>query len=172
VKKLVLVTLIAGLTTAGLYAGQAASADRAAVEKSIAAMEQKINDAFAKKDVAGMKANIADDAYAIDPTGGNPVAEFFKQLPTMDVKLTDVKLTDFKYHWVDANNVVLTYTWTGKGTVMGQPALSPTFGSTLYTKRNGKWVAFFHQETTAMPAPPAAKPAAAAAKPATAPAKK
>ena len=55
----------------------------------------------------------------------------------MDVKLTDVKLSDFKYHWVDANNVVLTYTWTGKGTVMGQPVPSPTVASTLYTKRNG-----------------------------------
>lgn len=162
-KKLMLVTLLAGLTTAGLHAGQAAT-DRAAVEKQIAAMEQKINDAFAKKDVATMKANIADDAYAIDMTGANPVGEFFKQLPTMDVKLTDVKLTDFKYHWVDANNVVLTYTWTGKGTVMGQPAPSPTYGSTLYTKRNGKWLAYFHQETVAMPPPPAAKPAAAPAK--------
>jgi len=170
VKRLVLVTLIAGFTTAALAAGQTATADRATVEKSLAAIEQKINDAFAKKDVAGMKANIADDAWAIDMAGVNSVTEFFKQLPTMDIKLTDVKLTDFKYHWADANNVVVTYTWTGKGSVMGQPVPSPTFGSTLYNKRGGKWLAFFHQETVAMPAPPAAKPAASA-KPAT-PAKK
>jgi hypothetical protein len=167
VKKLVLVTLMAGLTTTALYASQAASADRAAVEKQLAATEQKINDAFAKRDVAGMKANVAEDAYAIDPGGVTSVSEFFKQLPTMDVKLTDVKLSDFKYHWVDANNVVVTYTWTGKGTVMGQPVQSPAIASTLYTKRNGKWLAYFHQET---PAAPAA--AAAAAKPAAAPAKK
>ena len=167
-KNLVLVTLIAGLTTTALHAGQAASADRAAVEKQLAAMEQKINDAFAKRDVAGMKANVAEDASAVDPGGVMPVSEFFKQLPTMDVKLTDVKLSDFKYHWVDANNVVLTYTWTGKGTVMGQPVQSPAIASTLYTKRNGKWLAYFHQETPAAPAPPAA----AAPKPAAAPAKK
>ena len=167
-KNLVLVTLIAGLTTAALNAGQAAPADRAAVEKQVTATEQKINDAFAKRDVAGMKANVADDAVAIDPGGVTPVGEFFKQLPTMDVKLTDVRLSDFQYHWVDANNVVLTYTWTGKGTVMGQPIQSPTFGSTLYTKRNGKWLAYFHQETPAAPA----APASAAPKPAAAPAKK
>jgi hypothetical protein len=84
----------------------------------------------------------------------------------MNVKLTDVKLSDFKYHWVDANNVVLTYTWTGKGTVMGQPVPSPTVASTLYTKRNGKWLATFHQETPVPSAPPAAtsKPAAPAKK--------
>ena len=166
-KKFALVTLIAGLTTAALYASQAAPADRVVVEKQLAATEQKINDAFAKQDVAGMKANVADDASAIDPGGVTSVSEFFKQLPTMDVKLTDVKLSDFKYHWVDANNVVLTYTWTGKGTVMGQPAQSPMIASTLYTKRNGRWLAYFHQETPAAPAPPAgatSKPAAPAKK--------
>ena len=135
-KTFVLVTLIAGLTTSALY-GQAAPTDRAAVEKQIVASEQKINDAFGKRDVAGMKANVADDAVAIDPGGVTSVNEFFKQLPTMDVKLTDVKLSDFKYHWVDTNNVVLTYTWTGKGTVSGQPVQSPgglvrtTLASTL-----------------------------------------
>jgi ketosteroid isomerase-like protein len=172
VKKLVLVTLIAGLTTAGLYAGQAASADRAAVEKSLAALEQKINDAFIKRDVATMKANITDDAVAIDGMGPSAVTELFKQLPTMDIKVTDMKLSDFKYLWVDASNVLVTYTFSAKGTVMGQPVPSPTYAASLYTKRNGKWLALFHQETAAMPAPPAAKPAAAAPKPATAPAKK
>ena len=162
-----LVTLIAGLTTTALY-GQAAPTDRAAVEKQIVASEQKINDAFGKQDVAAMKANVADDAAAIDTGGLTSVSEFFKQLPTMDIKLTDVKLSDFKYHWVDANNVVLTYTWTGKGTVMGQPVPSPTVASTLYTKRNGKWLATFHQETPVLSAPPPA----ATSKPATAPAKK
>jgi hypothetical protein len=167
VKTFVLVTLIAGLTTSALY-GQAAPPDGAAAEKQIVASEQKINDAFGKRDVAGMKANVADDAVAIDPGGVTSVNEFFKQLPTMDIKLTDVKMSDFKYHWIDANNVVLTYTWTGKGTVSGQPVQSPTFASTLYTKRNGKWLAYFHQETPAAPAPPAA----ATSKPAAAPAKK
>jgi hypothetical protein len=163
-KTLVLVTLIAGLTTTALNAGQSAPADRAAVEKQLAATEQKIQDAFGKRDVAAMKANVADDAVAIDPGGPMPVSEFFKQLPTMDIKLTDVKLSDFKYQWIDANNVMLTYTWTGKGTVMGQPVPSPAIESTLYTKRNGKWLATFHQETPAAPAPPTSKPAAAPVK--------
>ncbi len=158
-----LVTLITGLTTAALY-GQAASTDRAAVEKQIAASEQKIQDAFGKRDVAGMKASVADDAVAIDPGGPMTVSEFFKQLPTMDIKLTDVKLSDFKYQWIDANNVMLIYTWTGKGTVAGQPVPSPTIAATLYTKRNGKWLATFHQETPAAPAPPTSKPAPAPTK--------
>jgi len=84
VKTPLLVTLIAGLTTTALY-GQAAPTDRAAVEKQIVASEQKINDAFGKQDVAAMKANVADDAAAIDTGGLTSVSEFFKQLPTMNV---------------------------------------------------------------------------------------
>ena len=42
------------------------------------------------------------------------------------------------------------------------PIPSPTWASTVWTNKGGKWMAVFHQETAAMPAP------TAAAKPATA----
>jgi hypothetical protein len=77
------------------------------------------------------------------------------------MKVTSQSCTNFMYHWVDANSVVLTYTWTGKGTMMGQPIQSPVYASTLWTKRGTKWVAVFHQETVAAPVPPAAKAAPA-----------
>jgi hypothetical protein len=43
---------------------------------------------------------------------------------------------------------------------------SPTYASTVYVKqKNGDWLARFHQESMAYPAPPAAaRPAAAPAK--------
>jgi ketosteroid isomerase-like protein len=124
--------------------------DRAAVEKTIMANEIKINDAFAKKDVATMKSMIADDGAGIDMTGFAPVAELFKQLPTMDVKISESKLSDFKYQWVDPNTVIVIYTWTGKGTFMGQPVPSPVYASSVWAKRSNAWRAVFHQETPAM----------------------
>ena len=118
------------------------------------ANETKINEAFSKKDVATMKSFISEDAVAVDMGGAGLVQELYKQLPTMDVKVTSQALADFKFVWVDANTVVTTYTWTGKGTVSGQPMPSPVFASSVWTKRAGKWVAIFHQET---PAPPTGK---------------
>jgi hypothetical protein len=130
-----------------------APADHAAIEKTLVANEQKVIEAFAKKDVATLKTVIADDAVGVDMGGVNPVVEMYKQMPTMDMKVTEQHMSDFKYLWVNATTVVLSYTWTGKGTMMGQPLPSPTYASTVYTKRGANWMAVFHQETAAMPAP-------------------
>jgi hypothetical protein len=67
------------------------------------------------------------------------------------MKITIQKTSDFNFLWVDANTVVVSYTWTGSGTMMGQPVPSPTYSSTVWTKRAGKWMAVFHQETVAPP---------------------
>jgi len=48
------------------------------------------------------------------------------------------------------------YRWTGKGTYQGQPLPSPTYASTVWANKGGKWQAVFHQETNAMTPPPAA----------------
>jgi hypothetical protein len=146
------VTLVVTLAFVRL-AAQMAPPDRAAVEKTIVANEQKISDAFTKKDIATLKTLIGDDGFGTDMTGTNSITEMYKQLPTMDMKITEQVMSDFKYVWVNPTTVVLTYTWRGKGTMMGQPVPSPTYGSTVYTKRGEKWVAVFHQETAAAPAP-------------------
>jgi len=85
--------------------------------------------------------------------GATSVADMLKQLPTMDFKVTNAKLTNHKFQWIDDNTVVMTYTWSGQGTAMGQPVPSPVYASTVWTKKNGKWWAVFHQETPAMPMP-------------------
>jgi hypothetical protein len=133
---------------------QMAPADRAAVEKQLVANEQKISDAFNKKDIATLKTLIADDGFGIDPMmGTTSIGEMYKQLPTMDMKVTEEHRTDYKYIWVNPTTVILTYTWTGKATAMGQAMPSPTFNSTLYTKRGANWMAVFHQETVGIAAP-------------------
>ena len=154
------VTVLLGITlvvTAAFsvvrLAAQMAPADRATVEKTIVANEQKISEAFTKKDIATLKTLIGDDGWGTDMMGANSITETYKQLPTMDMKITDQIMSDFKYVWVNPTTVVLTYTWRGKGTMMGQPVPSPAYGATVYTKRGEKWVAVFHQETVAAPAP-------------------
>ncbi|MEO8484663.1 MAG: nuclear transport factor 2 family protein [Acidobacteriota bacterium] len=135
-----------------------APADRAAIEKALAENELKVNLAFEKVDVAGMKAYLAPEATMIGDTGYTTVADFFKQMPTMQIKVSEQKLTDFKFTWVDATTVIASYTWAGKGTVMGQAAKSPTYASTVWTKRGDKWLAMYHQETPAAAMPGMAMP--------------
>jgi ketosteroid isomerase-like protein len=154
-----------GLIVLGLLAlgaeirtsAQMTPADKTAIEKTLTANEQKINDAIIKGDAATFKSMVAEDAVGIDDQGPSTVADMAKMLKPGNAKVTESKLDAIKVIWVDTNTAVLTYTWTGKGTFMGQPVHSPTYASTVYTKRGTRWVAVFHQETYPSPAPPAAK---------------
>ena len=143
------------------FAQTPGAANRAAIEKQLVANERAINDAFAKGDVKAFHANIAPDAISVDMGGITKV-----NAPDYDKMMQSVKIQSWNMdmpqsYWVNDNTVVLMYRWTGKGTFQGQPVPSPTWSSTLWTNKGGKWMAAFHQETVGMPAPaPAPAPAA------------
>jgi hypothetical protein len=145
--------MIAGGTT---YA----AAQDAQAEKTILANERAVNAAFAKADLAGFKEHVAADGWAVDPMmGPMSVAGFMKEFDKMakEMKIESWDISDSKFQWVDANTTVHIYKWTGKGTYMGQPMPSPTWSSTVWSKKNGKWTAMFHQETLMATPPPGAK---------------
>ena len=127
-----------------------ASADKTASEKALIANENKINEAVAKGDATAFKALVASDAWSMDATGIMPVAEFVKNLKQFKLE-PGWKITDTKILWIASNTAVLTYKWTGKGTFMGQPIPPVTFSSTVWHKAGDKWMAMFHQETSAAP---------------------
>ena len=138
-----------------------ASAQDAQAEKTIVAQERAVSDAFAKGNLAGFKEHVAAEGWSIDPVmGPTSVADFVKGFEAMakEMKIASWDITDSRFQWLDANTAVHIYKWTGKGTYQGQPLPSPTWSSTVWSKKNGKWTALFHQETLmATPPPPKAK---------------
>jgi len=137
-----------------LLMSSAAFGQDAAAEKTLVANERAINEAVLKGNVAAFKEHVAAESYAIDSMMGRmSTAEFAKMLPEMskDMKVDSWDIADPKVLWVDANTGVLMYKWVAKGTYQGQPMQS-ALASTVYNKRNGKWVAVFHQES-AVPEP-------------------
>jgi len=146
------------------WAQTPAASSHAAIEKQIIMLERTINEAFAKGDTKAFHANIAPDAIGVDPTGINKVSgpDFDKML--LATKVQSWNMDGSQFYWINDTSVLHMYRWTGKGTFQGEAIPSPTWSSTVWTNKNGKWMAVFHQETTAMPAPAAAKPAAAPAK--------
>ena len=134
------------------------AAQDAQTEKMLIANERAVNEAVVKGDAAAFKQHVSVDGWAMDGMSGRmSVADFLKTFPQMvkDMKIASWDISDFKTVWADPNTAIVTYKWTGKGTYQGQPIPSPTWASTVWTKRNGKWTAVFHQESAAMPAPAA-----------------
>jgi hypothetical protein len=145
---------------------QAPAASHAAIEKQIIANERSVNDAFAKGDAKAFHASVSSDAVSIDGSGISKVntPDFDKMMQS--VKTQSWNIDGSQFYWVNDSTIIHMYRWTGKGTYEGQPIPSPTWASTVWTNKGGKWTAAFHQETTAMPAPVVvtAKPVAAPAK--------
>jgi hypothetical protein len=160
--------VVACVAAASVDAAQAPPAsNRASIEKQIVAAERAVNEAVAKGDVKTFHANVASDGIDLEGNGVNKVnaPEFDKMITS--AKIESWNIDNSQFYWVSDNAVVHMYRWTGKGTFSGQPVQSPTWASTIWANKGGKWLAVFHQETPAM-----ATPAPAAAKPSPAPAKK
>ena len=123
--------------------------------KQIEAIERAINAAIQKGDVKAFQANIAEDAIAVDGNGRMPIGEFIKSFN--QIKLTKFAIDQANVQFLNDTTAVLTYRFTGEGSFMGQPMPSPTWSSSVYVLRGGKWQAVFHQESVAAPAPPGKK---------------
>jgi len=163
-RKKVVWTLGALVLSAGLAAAQekpatkkpsapapkaAASGEHSALDKALIANEHRINEAVAKGDKAAFSALVSSDSAMADESGYMTTADF---LPVFDtVKVSSWKMSDEKVHWAGPNAAVVTYVWTGKGTFQGQPIPDKTYSSTVWTKKDGKWVAIYHQESAAAP---------------------
>jgi Domain of unknown function (DUF4440) len=148
--------VVAGLAVVLLGGGvDEARAQNAAAEKVIAANERAANEAIAKRNLAGFTAHVAVDGWAVDGMMGRaPVADFVKNFDaiTKERTVSSWSISDDTVQWIDANTAIYTYKWTGTGTTHGGPTPSPMWASTVWTRKNDKWTAVFHQESISMPA--------------------
>jgi hypothetical protein len=151
--KLTTILLAGAIVLVG--AGYARAQDLQA-EKTLVANERAINDAVEKGNVAAFTQYVAADGWSVDGTAGRmSVADFLKGFDQMTkgLKITSWDMTDSMVQWVDATTAVHSYKWTVKGTYQGQAMPSPVWVSTVWTKKNGKWMAMFHQESVVAPQP-------------------
>jgi hypothetical protein len=147
--------LAAALVVLASVAPAFAQASKAATEKALIANENKINDAVAKRDVKAFNDLVASDAVSADMGGFMKVSDFTKTMDQM--KVENWHVMNPQVLWVNDKTAVVTYTWMGKGTYQNQPLPESTYASTVWTERNGKWVAVFHQESIPAPPPPKKK---------------
>ena len=133
----------------------AQAASKAATEKALIANENKVSEAVAKHDVKTFTDLVAADAVSADMGGFMKASEFTKTID--QVKISTWHIMDTKVMWIDDKSAIVTYMWMGKGTYMNQPMPETVYASTVWTERNGKWVAVFHQETGAAPPAPVKK---------------
>lgn len=125
---------------------QAASKGKSSLEETIISMERRAWDAVKARDTKAFSDLFAADGVMVDAGGMTTRTAFFQSLP--DLTITDYTLSDLKVTMIGKDTALITYKADVKGSFKGQ-AFPPntTYTSSIWTKRGGKWVAVYHQET-------------------------
>lgn len=129
--------------TAALLLGADAKDDAA---KDVQKALEALNDAFSKQDEATIKKLTTDDHTAFTPYGGKQTrAEQIKTLP--DLKITEYKATDARVTMLSKDVAAVTYVLAQKGTFKGTELHPRNYATSVWVKRDGKWLEALYQET-------------------------
>lgn len=132
-----------GMNKSGKASGGASASS---LQDTLATKEKVFWEAFKNKNSKPFEENIAEDSIEVTANGPVDRAGTIKGVTDPGCSLKSVSLSDFKLTKVDADAALLTYKGTADGACGGQK-FAPVYGSTLWVKRGGKWMALFHQET-------------------------
>jgi hypothetical protein len=156
-RMIVMTVLACSILHAGQVRAQSAT-DRNAVQNRIVEGEKAIIDAILKNDPKTFHSHVVGDSLAAGGEGVMKVADFDKIMSQMkvDCKFTKWGLSDSTFYWLTDTSVVHIYKATIDGTCQGQP-VPPTWASSVWVNKNGKWLGAFHHESPVTPPTPAAK---------------
>jgi hypothetical protein len=116
-----------------------------AKESMIVASEQKVIDAIKSRNVEGFKAMVDQSGWLVTSQGTKQVSEITPQIFNPADTFTDYRMENPKVMMLNKKMALLTYKSISAGMSGGKSMSETTYDSTLWVKRNGKWVAIFHQ---------------------------
>jgi hypothetical protein len=118
-----------------------------AAEKVLLDNERALYEAVAKRDKAAFEELVLPEATWASPTGFIPVRLLADTLEV--IRLPTFGGQSLRVVWTDSNkdSALVLYGRTGGGTFGHQPLAETVLVSTVWMKRNGKWVAVHHHES-------------------------
>lgn len=118
-----------------------------ALREQIVAQERAGLDALKTGDLTTFGASTAEDAIFVDAHGPATKAEVMEH--TADFRLHDYTMADVRFLPLSADSGLIVYTLTESGSSHGKDFSARVHVSSLWRKRDGKWLCEFSQETGA-----------------------
>lgn len=144
-------------TATSSNANTAVSKSTAPSEADMIAKEKATWDTLKKKDYDGFGNMLASDYIEVGDDGVYDKAGIVAYLK--DLNITDATFSDWKMLPIDNDAVILTYNTNLKGTFKGEAVPpGPYHSASVWVNRDGKWLAFYYQESLAKPMPPLPPP--------------
>jgi hypothetical protein len=119
---------------------------KAQLQKKLQANETALWNGWKNKDSKPFQNWLAADGVMIGGEGVGAKADVVKMMPSMPCEVKSFTLSDWKLTMIDTNAALMTYKGVADGTCAGKP-IPAVWASSVWVSRNGKWMAFSHQET-------------------------
>jgi hypothetical protein len=129
------------LAAAGIHAQTTASVP----DTTLIANERALYDAVGKADRTAFLSLVLPEAVWTTKQGFVPAKLLADRLDAY--ALTKWEIVNPRVTWLGSDSALVIYAWQGSGTFQKQALAQTTLASTVWTKRDGKWVAAHHQET-------------------------
>ena len=122
-----------------------AARPRDATEETLLANERALLAAVAKADRAAFASLVLPEGVWANSQGFIPLNLLMNGLDGFQV--TKVDIVNPHVTRLDESSAIVLYSWIGTGTFQDRPLPQTTIASTVWTRRDGKWLAAHHQET-------------------------
>jgi ketosteroid isomerase-like protein len=131
---------------AQLCAGQSdAKIDKKKAEADLIANENKFWDALQKKDASVFQSLLAEDARHVSPNGLLGKAQAIQNMDTCT--MNSYSVSGFQVLWAGEETAIVNYSAKVDAVCGSDAVTSPLSVTTVWVRRAGSWVAFFHQES-------------------------
>jgi ketosteroid isomerase-like protein len=117
------------------------------LQEQIVAQERSGLDALKTGDLTTFGASTADDAIFVDAHGPATKAEVMEH--TAEFRLHDYTMADVRLVKLSPDSGLIVYTLTESGSSHGKDFTARVHVSSLWLKKDGKWLCEFSQETGA-----------------------
>lgn len=139
----------AGYATQQSQARPPATSGNDVVGQSLIAKEKLSWELAIKRDGASYRALHAPDYFTVSGTGYSDRALSESSAMDANVQFDQCNFLEFRIHFVSENTVLLTYRAKASGLDHGKPFQLDSYASSLWRKREGKWLNVFYQATPA-----------------------
>jgi hypothetical protein len=144
---LILILLVAIGYAQPQKSAEASESPTDALRERIVAQERAGLDALKTGDLTVFGASTADDAIFVDAHGPATKAEVMEH--TAESRLHDYTMADVKFIPLSADSGLIVYSLTESGASHGKEFTARVYVSSLWLKRDGKWLCEFSHETGA-----------------------
>jgi ketosteroid isomerase-like protein len=117
------------------------------LKDEIVAQERAGLEALKTGDITSFGATIAEDAVFVDASGPAGKAQVVKNVAGF--RLREFSMSDIRYVPLSADTGLIVYLMDETGTSHGKEFSAKVHVSSVWSKRSGKWLCEFSQETIA-----------------------